>query len=341
VSVNWPKLLSRHGVAYVERGPSTSRGNIYVRCPWCAEADRGHHMGVSTEGHGWGCWRNVRHRGRDPARLLAALLSIPEVKARALIGNTATVLDDGDLASTVHRLLDDPAPAPEGVLTVPDSFRRLSDRGRGSDLFFEYIQRRGYTRVQAAEVSDMYNLMYAMGGPFAYRLIFPVRDLHGGLVTFTGRTVAQDEELRYLTLSPDPDSALIRRGMPRALGPITDCIFNEHELFAEPPEVLIVCEGPLDCVRVDYAHAGTRTRATGLFGKNISPVQMDKIGRLAASAAKKYLLLDPDARYQIFDLLVRLEMFGFAAIHLDECWEDPGDKNLPLSEIRRIVALGG
>jgi len=91
--IDWIQLLSRNSIPYREE-----RHNIYVHCIWCGAADQGMHLGISTRGAGWGCWRNKRHRGKSYIRLLAALLRISDAQARALLGiRGEALLPDNDL----------------------------------------------------------------------------------------------------------------------------------------------------------------------------------------------------------------------------------------------------
>ena len=49
---DWISFLDKHGIEYSTRGPSTSRGNVYVHCSFCGQADQGKHLGISLEGKG-------------------------------------------------------------------------------------------------------------------------------------------------------------------------------------------------------------------------------------------------------------------------------------------------
>lgn len=343
MATDWKRLLVQHRVEYVEHGPSTARDNVYVHCPWCGQSDRSHHMGISLRGRGWGCWRNARHRGRSDAYLLAALLRVPLDRARAILGQgPSSSPSDLDLAAQVRATLDKKDEPERLAVELPGDMHQLWSGHSGRRfVFLEYLQERGYEFSDASRIAEHYDLHFATRGPFTYRIVLPVRDQWGELCTFTGRTVSEDEGLRYLTLSTDPASRLVEQGMPLARGPITDYLFQEDRLFATPPRTLVVVEGPFDAIRVDWAHRSALQdyiMATCLFGKALSAVQLDKLATVSDFVDEKLVLLDPDARFQTFDLVARLEQFGFRPMYLSDQWEDPGDPRLPLSEIRRLVA---
>lgn len=337
---NWKQLLTKHRIAFVDSGPSTAKDNVYVHCVYCGTADTGFHLGISTRGKGWGCWRNPRHRGRNDARLLAALLRIPYSRAAEMLGQKqSSTVDDDDLLTRVRSTLSGASahkqPPP---ITMPREIRPLS-KNHPARMFNEYLVERGYAWADINMLCLTYSLHYAMKGPFSYRLVFPIYDEHG-IATMTGRSIA-DREPRYLTLSAREDSGLVAQGLPQARGPITDYLFDEQHLFRFPPRTLVVCEGPFDAMRVDWAHRTltdqANTHATCLFGKSVSQAQFDKLANLSEFTDEKFLLLDPDARFSVFEIVDRLAPLGFKPIYLDDRWEDPGDRNLPLSEIRSLI----
>ena len=141
-NIDWRATLTKHRVAFVEGGPNTAKNNVYVRCPFCNIAgDEFFRLGISLDGHGWGCWRKAQHRGKSPSRLLAALLGTSQSKARELLGEaSAPDVDDADLKTFVSNMFDSPrAPVERERLSMPQELRPLwerDDRGRSS-LFIE------------------------------------------------------------------------------------------------------------------------------------------------------------------------------------------------------------
>ncbi len=339
--IDWANIFRSRGVSTVEAGPSTSRGNIYIKCPFCGNADQGHHMGVSihSEYRGWACWKNKRHRGKSPSRLLAAVLAIPEAQARAILGFKGNALiPDDDLQAAWDKALDKVKAPERSYPRLPESIRPINDNRGFQGRFVSYLEERGYPGL-GLKLAEHHHLHWCAEGPFGHRMIFPVRDQKGQLISWTGRSIARKEP-RYLTLSTNADSKLCTSyGFDPAYGPINDYLFQEEYLFRSPGETLIVCEGPFDAMRVDWAFL-TRHKpvnATCLWGKAVTPAQLDKLATLSDFYDNKLLMLDPDAAMDNFAILDQLSPFGFKPCYLPEQWEDPGDRNLPFPEIRKLV----
>src|SRR6202040_650598 len=107
-------------------------------------------------------------------------------------------------------------------------------------------------------------------GPFSYRVVIPVF-LNKRLVTWTGRSIAPSEELRYRSLSTDPEKA---NGLPVALENIKHTLFD-YDSLKEGGRVLAVAEGPLDAMRLGFLGERYGIKATCLFGKSLHPMQLD------------------------------------------------------------------
>lgn len=326
--VNWIALLTAYRVDFHQE-----KDNLYVHCPWCGTADQGQHMGISLKGKGWGCWRNTRHRGKNQARLLSALLLISYYQAQQLLGETPnSSSSDQDLSARVRSALE-PALAKPTPITLPKEIKPLTGRSTGHQaIFTEYLRDRGYREKHILLLCKRYRLHYCTQGIFNYRLVIPIYNHQGELVTWTGRTVAEDVELRYLTLSTTPGK-MEERGLPLARGPINDFLFQERVLFRDPVRTLVLCEGPFDAMRVDFACEGMSVHGTCLFGKAISDQQLDTLAELSEFYDDRILLLDSDAGLDQFQLLAQLA--SFRPLRLPSRWKDPGE--MPLDKIRELL----
>ncbi|HKX35867.1 MAG TPA: hypothetical protein VJM79_04270, partial [Rhizorhapis sp.] len=323
MAFDWQVFLTRHSIDFTTSGPSTSRGNLYVHCPFCGSADAGHHMGVSLTGRGWGCWRSQTHRGRDPAKLIQALLGVSWAEAVRLAGRAAGSLPGGDggFMAAINAALSGPGPyAPAQPLTAPRSFKRL-DHGGERRLFHDYLLDRGFTRGQIDRMTRDHDLHYAMTGDWSYRLLIPVHDEDSNWVTWTGRAINATAKIRYKTLTANPDN--VADGEPLARAPITDCLLGLPDLL-HGGAVLFVGEGPFDAMRLSLFASDYDSRATCLFGKIISAAQIDLLLRLRPFYDDIVLLLDPDAALDALDLTTRLAPVGVKA-HLLEGDDDPGE----------------
>lgn len=337
MNLDWPRILNAQGVEFVETGPSTARGNIYTRCPFCGEDDQGHHMGISLSGKGWGCWRREAHRGKAPDKLLAALLRISRQQARNILGIGAPDLtSDASLSDRVKAAMAFNTPiAAAKRIKLPKEIKKLTKsyyRSPHQMIFASYLHERGYKWKQMSTLFHRYLLHYAVEGPFGYRLIFPVYDSLG-LASWTGRSVA-DDDLRYRTLSTDPEKAT-KSGLPVARAPISDLLFNEANLMNGSGNALVLCEGPFDAMRVDFACRGTGIRATCLFGKRVSDAQVEKLVHLSNQYDVKIFLLDKDALLDRFAMMERLSSAHFSMARLPSAWKDPGEA--PLMDLKEFV----
>lgn len=335
--LDWKKILTQHGIEFIESGPSTAKGNLYTACPFCKETS-GYHMGISLFGKGWGCWKRADHRGRSPRRLLAGLLGVGIAQAQALLDGLsgAGLAADYDMTRRVKDMRsgddDEVTPYEEEPLEFPPEIRPLTPQGQGH-LFTEYLEERGWLPADAARVAFRYKLRYAMRGAFAYRLVVPVYG-ECGLLTWTGRTIAPDIEPRYKTLSTDPEKAK-EDDVPVARENVRDCLFGEADLFTKMGAGLVVCEGPMDAIRVDYAGHRLGFRATCLFGKALSDAQVEKLAEVAPYYGRKLILLDSDATMDAYRLLERLAPYGYSVARLPRRYKDPGE--MPLTAIENFL----
>lgn len=320
MSINWLEFLEAHNIEYISRGPSTSRDNVYVHCIFCGDADRGYHLGISLNGKGWGCWRESAHRGRSPVRLIQALLrcSWQEANRMAFGGQRVPKADSGLLDVVVQLLGKGSPPRIERNLKLLDVFERLTVH---PTPHYHYMRSRSFFPSDIEELADRFNLRICWNrGPqqWRWRLIVPVYDERKRLLTWTGRAVG-DTELRYRTLTVHPKS----ENEITALAPITNCFLNLSEII-EGGEFLVLVEGPFDCFRValesDSFGAGTGC----LFGKTISPAQLDVLASVRHLYKSIFLLLDPDAKIGALRLSSQLAALNVTPILLDGD-ADPGD----------------
>lgn len=335
--IDWKQILTKYHIEYVDRGPSTAKGNVYVRCPWCGQADQGFHMGISLHGHGWGCWRDARHRGKSGPKLLARLLGVSYEEAASRLGVSGTDLpSDQDLLGTLLRAMSPSTQvtAKPAKLNFPTSFKRfkfINGQPQGqANLFVDYLVDRSYAITQVEWLTQRYRLRYCMNGLFAYRVIIPVYDAEENLITWTARTISSDpNKVRYMTLTTQEDAAK-QYGMTPAIEPISNMLLNEPGLLSG--ELLLVVEGAFDAFKINCV---TDADATCLFGKAISDKQTDKLFDLADRYEKKVLLLDRDAALDGFATVERLRPVGFVSVVLPKPWKDPD--SMPDRELKKFV----
>lgn len=313
---DWRRFCQRNGIEFVEYGPNTARGNISIHCPFCGAADRSQHMGLKLDINDpqWGCLRNASHRAPDPTRLVAALLGISYKQAAELLKADAPPPDS--LGDMLHSLRQPAQNAPDRAQTrravrMPAEFAQLGTEPPTSyqQRFLDYLSGRGFGS-DALDAAKRYGLRYALTGEQAWRLIFPVYGESGELIGWTGR------EIR-----PGGTNVIRYRAMPEMgkdwlmLSPCT-----------EPADVLLVCEGPLDFLKLDYYGREFGVEATGTMGTAITPAQFLQLVRKARKYRRVYSVFDPEAFAQSMRLVGELDGLACdARFHqLPIGYEDPG-----------------
>ena len=328
-----PRFLSSHNIEYVTRGPNTGRGRISIKCPWCREADPSQHLGISLKGSHWGCLRNSQHRGNSRSKLIQALLLCSFEEAQRLAGEeTASPLPlDEDLTGLVLKNLgevDNRVMITKSPLNMPVEFKPLRKTGLGS-IFWEYLKERGYTDTQIEWLTLNYNLRHCLNGLFRYRLIIPIYDVNQNLLSWTGRTIVKEEEIRYKTLSLQTIEGY---NGPLAVESSSNLLLGLPMLWrVRNANVLVLCEGPFDALRISAFGHKFGVYGTCLFGLNVSDAQVQLLEDLVESCFDTVvLLLDPDAdmaRLRIWDALSRqpqlkrLVCFGTLPVGV----KDPGE----------------
>lgn len=293
--MDWFAFLNQNNIPYTTTGPNSSRGRVNIKCPWCAE-DPSEHLGVSLSGKGYHCWRDATHRGRDQARLVARLLNCGLQEAQRVIGGSVQIPQDEDLLSSLHANLggeeDDYEPPPKSLI-MPSHFKPLvPGKGVLSGPFLEYLRDRGYRGAQLEWLCTTYDLHYCLSGKFSHRVIIPVYNRWGDLVTWTGRHISKREPMRYRALSKDTQLVATK-----------ETLLGLDYLWKVPnPKVLVIVEGPFDAFWLTMFGRTFGVYATCLFGLEMSEPQLVELIDLGSRFKRRVLLLDSEAAFQAFRL---------------------------------------
>lgn len=285
MAFDWVRFLDSNHIHYETSGPNVSRGHIAVHCPLCGSADKSQHMSINLKHGGWNCWRNDNHSGKSPVYLVQGLLGCSRERAQQIVGEG--VFLPGDFLGTVRDLVAPQQTVVRKPIQLPPDFKPFDGRPSGK-RFVAYLRGREFTQKQIDRMTERYGLHYATQGPFRGRIIFPVT-FEGKLMTYTGRTIYPDIELRYKTLSYDPELAEIP-----AVGPISDYLLF-YDLLMENEadcDVLLFCEGPFDALKVNVLGRRHGIAATCFFTASPSQSQIDYAGDLVSRYRRRYLLLD-------------------------------------------------
>lgn len=167
-----------------------------------------------------------------------------------------------------------------GELELPQSLALPTPDGQNA----LYLEKRGIT----AEYSEYFHLRYCLDGWHRYtkpdgsrggqncanRIIIPVFDLEGKLVTFQARDVTGEAEIRYL--------------FPSGLPGTGRYLYNGHNAYALGVSEVIVNEGPFDVAAtkrvIDRFPEMKGIVPVGTFGKHLSinPDSADQFGAFMA-----------------------------------------------------------
>jgi hypothetical protein len=291
VAFDWLRTLDQNKVVYATAGKNVSKGNFVVHCPFCGADDAGLHMSVALKGRGWRCFRRPDHRGQHPARLLAALLGCSIEQAYRLVGDSIHVPEN--FLSAVQATLSD-APEPERKAPCfPSTFKPLpaeDDHAPSALPYLHYLHDRGFSWKQIGAMHSQWGLRYATRGPYAGRVIFPVRAGDGQLAAWTGRHIGASD-LRYKSLSPDPEKAAAE-GLDAALGPISDYLLFHRQLLRSDADTLYLVEGPFDALKLCVLGRNSGAIATCCFTATPSQAQVAELFDLFPKFKRRVLLLD-------------------------------------------------
>ena len=313
---DWRKFFQQYHIRYVEKG-NVSRDNIAIKCPFCTD-DPSEHLSVSLRGEGYNCWRDDSHKGRNSAYLVRALLRVSTAEANTIVyGYGGNILPDEDFVTTVKRLLKVEDVKRKTSLEIPSDWRPLSKptKSIAQTLIYSYLKSRNYSQHDIEAMATRYDLHYATQGPWARRVIFPIRDHYGRIVNFTGRAISKRAIIRYKTTSRDTAAA-----------DMSECLFDYYNLTRTRGKALIVCEGPFDAFRLTWIGEPFGIFATCVFTQNVSEVQADKLIRLASNFERSFVLFDKGAELHAIKAQFRL---GFDRIKMPQYpnVKDPGDLN--------------
>ena len=318
---NWPQFLSRNRIEYVTFGPNVSRGKIAIKCVFCGAADPSQHLAITLATGAWKCWRHRDHRGLQPARLVAALLRCSLDQARALVyGEDSVQLPDDFMSRINGHLRPEPIRASQTVLAMPREFLPFKDLPSARP-FVSYLCHRGFEQRQIWTLTRDYGVRYCTRGAFASRVIFPVY-FGGKLVNWTARTISQRERLRYKTLSVWADSV---RDVPAAVGPISNYLLWCDQLRNWGGETLVLCEGPIDALKLNVLGRRHGIVATCFFTNRPTQAQTLLLHELVPRFRRTVLLLDADMQAMSFRVGRELAVLAVEVAQLPSGVGDPGE----------------
>lgn len=318
--MNWVRFFDQHHIEHFKG----SGENIEIHCAWCGASDQGHHLSVSLNDKGYRCWRNRTHRGRNPVRLIQILLNCSLMEAERIAGVKASdITDDSNFGERMKAMLNKSAEVTPifKKMTLPSDFKLIENKGSGR-LLFSYLENRGYSKYEVEELVKVYNLRYTINGVFAYRVIIPIF-MARGVVNWTARAIGNNP-LRYRTLTTDINKSK-ETYSPPAIMSIEQTLLNYADISEDAGQNLIVVEGPFDAMKVDFHGQLWGTRATCIFGKNISSYQIGLIEKIRDQYDNLYLMLDNDSELDRLNILGQLSHLDCRSLKLPSHFKDPAE----------------
>ena len=321
---SWVNFLEDHRIRYVTVGPNVARGNVAIKCPFCGDDDPSEHLGLSKTKTFWGCWRNRSHRGSRPHRLIMQLLGCSYEVADGIVGGGRELSRFDELAKAFKR--------PEGetfvlegpeVLRMPSDFRRLRNMGSGSHYVNYLVKQRGFSENEITKLQRLYDLQYCLHGFWRGRIIFPIY-FEGQLVCWTGRSISQRQQRRYLSLS---NKKIEGSDQPLALCNIKNLIWNYDNLVKERHRAVAIAEGPLDALKLDFYGRRLGVRGTCLFGTGVTDQQRLLLADVRKHCEHFLIVPDKGALLNEMDLQAQLNVLSPKILRVPKNVEDPGALN--------------
>ena len=316
--VNWERFCTLQHIEYLKTTASVARGYINIHCPFCGDTDQSYHLGLHKSGR-WTCYRDpISHKGSDPHRIIMRLIGCNYEQANSYVLDDVVELSDFDEASSEFMLNDDIAKQ-HISLNFPDEFRPLtSPKGRAKMYWNYLIAKRGFKSSDIPKVVDRYDLHYCDKGMWRGRIIIPIK-VGGALLSWTGRTVYDSEELRYRSLSHKKDAD------PRGLVNVRDLLFNYDNVTKKHHHVCVLVEGPLDVIKVDYYGHRHGISAVGTFGTGIREAQLDLLDLMRTKCDVLVVCGDQGAEANVMDILSAARDINIQSLPLPNNVKDPAE----------------
>lgn len=287
--INWQRVLDTNHVEYIERGPNVRRGNLNIRCPFCGNADPSYHMGIDLSTGYWGCWRNASHRGKSPVRLLVKLLNISFAKAMEMAGFDKDYIDPDGFTEAVAKFMNKliVENAVTKLLTFPEDFKQINPMGRTSKFWNYLVDVRGFADSDIPSLCRDYTLLASTGGLLKDRVVMPYV-MNFELVGWTGRAIAEST-IRYKDIPLD-----------EALVAPKETLYN-HDCMLDKNRNLVVVEGQIDVLKMDFYGKDFGTRAVGISTNSMTDAQIYLLDEFSSNFKTVYFMLDNKTSFGIVD----------------------------------------
>ena len=290
-------------------GPSGNvrAGHVGIHCPECPDDDKYHYAMDLSSGKVRGCWRDPAH-WMSGVELIQRLAYCSHNEAVDIyhdeISLTAT-----SLAAMLKQMEDImPTTAVKTKLEpvqMPRSFRLFSENPSHQEKrYHDYLVKRGYD--DPASLSYLFDLRWCDDGPFAGRIVFPVKKRR---MTYgwTARTIGK-AKARYKA-GPDHTS-------------MAGFLWESRQAFKD--DVLIVVEGPFDALRVASVLDSSAV-VVALMTNHAGPEKLDRLLEIGGKTDHTIICLDQGAESHAMQLSADLAVLGPEVRYLPQSVGDPGE----------------
>jgi len=310
-SVNWRNFFAQHGIDFVESGPNVSShpDEIGMNCFLCnreGRPDPSTHLTFNTRTGNWRCWRNEKHRGRDPYKLVARYYRTTYQQAQAIVSSYRvdtgeSLLDqlknqfekqqeEGEQESTMQSI-----ELPEFHTPAHYKFKRLQPTK-------DYLENRGFHPV--IDFVKQYDVRVPAKGDLRDYFVLPLT-MNNEYVGLTSRALNEQARVRYKSLSKRRSTD----GMT-AVRTTDKHLFHYDWVWNDPMvKYLFVVEGPFDAAKLDWYGKPYGLRAVAIYTTQISTTQKNLLFNLVEHLPRieeVYVMLDSGEMRNQANLVERL-----------------------------------
>jgi hypothetical protein len=192
----------------------------------------------------------------------------------------------------------------EEVIEIPQleffkDFRTFGTKFHYEKDFVTYLISRNFSKTDILKLANRYHMRWAVNGPFRQRIIFP-NYYDQQLINWTARSIVPTP-VRYRALS-ETEGAMVS---------IKKSIYQWDSLLDQPTRCVVITEGPLDAIKLDFYGQKYGFRATCLFSKQTTLEQQSLVIALSDVFDEVLVWLDDDAKDSAERLIAQCEGLAF------------------------------
>lgn len=276
--MSWESFVSDY---HIESKRGSGGTNLEIRCPLCSN-DHGKHMGVSLESSSWGCWRNEDHRGKNPARLIRAILRCSPEEAQAISANYF-----GNLGNLFSERKERKVQA---EFKMPPQFFQFGYDEVEERRFKAYLESR---RLDSEYCIRRFDLRWT-AGRLGSRIVVPQKE-DGRWVSWVARSIDPTDRNRYIACSEGEGGEEPIKFM-----------FDQDN--CRGGDTLVVGEGVFDAIPIISAMIA-EVSATATYGKVLTAWQLALLAGISKNYRRVLLGWDEDAFAGIFKVMFKNDLF--------------------------------